>query len=413
MGEATKVITRYMQYRAANKIVNRVIKNLRGEEDKNKGLIWHWQGSGKTLTMIFAANKLYYEKELTNPSIFFIVDRVELEDQLSKEFYSLDIVVPEIIGSIEELKDVLKYDDYRGKRGIFITLIHKFRYEELKELQKEIEEISKQKETIANRKNVIAFVDEGHRTQYGILAIQMKAILKNAFFFALTGTPISKRGRDTFLEFSYPPEEPYLDRYFITNSIKDKFTKKIVYQPRLEKEWHLKKDMLNAFLETELEELPVEIRDNVDEETRKKLNPIKLFLENPRRIELIAEDIATHFKENIDGKFKAMVVTGSRTACELYKRELDKHLPEDYSEIVMTYGRETKPILVESVSDLKARYGGREIDDIRKDTIEKFKGEDFPKILIVTEMLLAGFDAPILQVMYLDKPLKELDCYRL
>lgn len=170
---------------------------------------------------------------------------------------------------------------------------------------------------------------------------------------------------------------------------------------------------MNAFLETELEELPVEIRDNVDEETRKKLNPIKLFLENPRRIELIAEDIATHFKENIDGKFKAMVVTGSRTACELYKRELDKHLPEDYSEIVMTYGRETKPILVESVSDLKARYGGREIDDIRKDTIEKFKGEDFPKILIVTEMLLAGFDAPILQVMYLDKPLKELDCYRL
>lgn len=136
------------------------------------------------------------KKELTNPSIFFIVDRVELEDQLSKEFYSLDIVVPEIIGSIEELKDVLKYDDYRGKRGIFITLIHKFRYEELKELQKEIEEISKQKETIANRKNVIAFVDEGHRTQYGILAIQMKAILKNAFFFALTG-PRYLKGEET------------------------------------------------------------------------------------------------------------------------------------------------------------------------------------------------------------------------
>jgi|Deesub1362B_J571_1020462.scaffolds.fasta_scaffold00696_11 type I restriction enzyme R subunit len=139
-GNATKVVTRYMQYRAAKKIANRVLNNLEGKEEKNKGLIWHWQGSGKTLTMIFAANKLYYMRQLENPTIFFIVDRLELEEQLYKEFYSLDIVEPEIIGSIKELKEVLSYDDYRGKRGIFITLIHKFRPEELRDLQKEIEE---------------------------------------------------------------------------------------------------------------------------------------------------------------------------------------------------------------------------------------------------------------------------------
>ena len=169
MGNATKIIARYMQYRAARKIVSRVSANLRGEDEKNKGLIWHWQGSGKTLTMIFAAHKLYHLKNLENPSIFFIVDRIELEEQLYTEFNSLDIVKPEIIGSIHELRRVLKHDDGKGKRGIMITLIHKFRVEELSELQKELEELSKQKETILTRKNVVAFIDEGHRSQYGTI----------------------------------------------------------------------------------------------------------------------------------------------------------------------------------------------------------------------------------------------------
>ncbi len=405
-GNATKVITRYMQYRAAKKIVNRVLNNLEGKEEKNKGLIWHWQGSGKTLTMIFAANKLYYMRKLENPTIFFIVDRLELEEQLYKEFYSLDIVEPEIIGSIKELKEVLSYDDYRGKRGVFITLIHKFRPEELRDLQKEIEEISKEKETIMNRKNVIAFIDEGHRTQYGLLAAQMKVILKNAFFFALTGTPISKRGRDTYLEFSYPPEENYLDRYFITDSIRDGFTVKIAYQPRLE-DFHLKKDMLETFLEVEFEELSEEVREKVEERVKRRLNPIVLFLENPKRIEVVAKDIAEHFKNNVDGKFKAMVVAASRIACAYYKIALDKYLPKEYSEVVMTYERDDKQSIQECVRETRERYGEKEIEEIRKEIVEKFKEEEFPKILIVTDMLLTGFDAPILQTMYLDKPLKE------
>jgi type I restriction enzyme R subunit len=407
-GEATKVITRYMQYRAANKMVDRVIKNLKGEEKKNKGLVWHWQGSGKTLTMIFAANKLYYTEELENPTIFFIVDRIELESQLYKEFYSLDIVEPEIIGSVDELKKILQFDDYRGKRGVFITLIHKFRPEELKELYKELEEVTRYKETIMNRKNVVAFIDEGHRTQYGLLAAQMKSILENAFFFALTGTPISKKGRDTYLEFSYPPDEVYLDRYFITDSIRDGFTVKIAYQPRLEEKVRLKKDLLEAFLETEFEELPEDVREEIEDKVKKRLSAIKVVLENPQRIKVIAKDIAEHFKENIDGKFKAMVVAGSRKACHIYKQELDRHLPSEYSEIVMTYHvRESDEELAFRVAETRARYGNRDIGEIRKDIVEKFKEETFPKILIVTDMLLTGFDAPILQVMYLDKPLKE------
>ena len=414
-GNATKVISRYMQYRAANKIVNRVIDSLnvgaglKPALAKNKGLIWHWQGSGKTLTMIFAANKLFRSSRLLqNPTIFFIVDRVELEDQLFDEFNALDIVKPEIIGSVSELKELIEHDNYRGKRGIFITLIHKFREEELQELQKEIGAVSETRETLMSRKNVIAFIDEGHRTQYGLLAAQMKVLLKSASFFAFTGTPISKKGRDTYLEFSYPPDEKYLDKYFITDSIKDGFTVKIVYQPRLEKEAHLNKDMLQAFLDSELEEFPEDIKDTIEERIKKRLNAIKLFLENPNRIKIIAEDIASHFKDNIDNRFKAIVVAGSRKACAYYKKELDKYLPEDYSQIIMSYrDRETETVIQDSAAEIKAQSWGKGIDDIRKETIDKFKDEELPKILIVTDMLLAGFDAPELQVMYLDKPLKE------
>ncbi|MCD6100226.1 MAG: HsdR family type I site-specific deoxyribonuclease [Candidatus Marinimicrobia bacterium] len=407
-GEATKVITRYMQYRAANKMVNRVIKNLRGEEKKNKGLVWHWQGSGKTLTMIFAANKLYYAEELENPTIFFIVDRIELEEQLYREFCSLDIVKPEIIGSIEKLMEILRFDDYRGKRGVFITLIHKFRPEELKELYEELGDVTRYKETIMSRKNVVAFIDEGHRTQYGLLAAQMRGILRSAFFFALTGTPISKRGRDTYLEFSYPPDEVYLDKYFITDSIRDGFTVRIAYQPRLEEKVHLKKDLLEAFLGTEFEEIPEGLKEEIEEKVKKRLNAIVVVLENPRRIKVIAEDIVKHFKENVDGRFKAMIVAGSRKACHIYKQELDKFFPVEYSEVVITYkAHESEEELVRGVAETRVRYGDRDIGEIRKSIIEKFKEEEQPKILIVTDMLLTGFDAPILQVMYLDKPLKE------
>ncbi|MBM3710644.1 MAG: HsdR family type I site-specific deoxyribonuclease, partial [Actinobacteria bacterium] len=373
-GEADKIITRYMQYRAANKIVRRIKEKLANRSDRKRGLIWHWQGSGKTFTMIFAANKLYYLKELSNPTVFFIVDRNELETQLNDEFNYLDIVEPEKINSVFELKRVLKHDDYRGKRGIFITLIHKFRPEELADLQDEIEKISKFKETIANRENVIVFIDEGHRTQYGLLAAQMKKIFKSAFFFALTGTPISKTGKDTYLEYAYPPEEIYLDKYFISDSIKDKYTVKIVYQPRLIESVHLNKEMLEEFLKSELEEIPdteeysfdFNYRGKIEEKIKDKLNLINSFLENPERINLVAKDIAEHFKRNIDGKFKALIVAASRKACLTYKNVISKYLPEEYSEIVMTHTVDDSEPLLERVAEIQSRFGTKKVEDINK-----------------------------------------------
>lgn len=407
-GKANKVITRYMQYRSAEKICNRIDRNLTGETEKNRGLIWHWQGSGKTLTMIFAAHKAYHAEQLENPTIFFIVDREELQEQLRNEFNALDITKPEIIDSIQALKEVIKHDEGRGKRGIFVALIHKFRPEELQELQRVLEQQSESRETLLTRRNVIAFVDEGHRTQYGTLAGQMKLVLRGAFFFSFTGTPISIKHRDTYQEFAYPPEERFFDKYFITDSIRDGFTVKIAYQPRLEKEpgIRLKKEMLEAFIEVEFEEIPEEYRKRVEDKVKKKLNKIRVILENEKRIKKIAEDIAEHFKENVDGKFKAMVVAVSRKACIHYKRALDEILPSEYSEVIMTYQRNDVRLIRKYETELRERYKGKEVSDVRKDVIEKFKEEEYPKILIVTDMLLTGFDAPILQVQYLDKPLK-------
>jgi len=408
-GSTTKVITRYMQYRAAEQIYNRVTNYLQGKETKNKGLIWHWQGSGKTLTMIFAANKLYRDPLLENPTIFFIVDREELEIQLYQEFTALDITKPETIDSIHALRTIIKHDENRGKRGIFITLIHKFRPEEFQQLQKELEKLSKTQETIQTRKNVILFIDEAHRTQYGLLAAQMKQILKNASPYAFTGTPLSKPDRYTYGKFSYPPKEPYLDKYFIIDSIEDGFILKIAYQPRLEKEEgiRLKREQLETFLEVEFDEIPEEYREKTEEKIKQKLNTIKVFLENTDRIKLVTQDIAQHFRENIDGKFKALVVAISRLGCVRYKRELDKLLPKEYSEVVMTFNRTDPQEIQDYLKELTARYHGKEIEDIRKEIIDKYKEEDLPKILIVTDMLLTGFDVPILQTMYLDKPLKE------
>jgi len=407
-GDSTKVITRYMQYRAANKIVNRVIESLEpGVEGRKRGLIWHWQGSGKTLTMIFAGLKLFHDRKTENPSIFYIVDRRDLEEQMKQELNALKIPY-DSISSVDEMKEAITHDDYKGKRGILLTLVHKFRPNEMEELTKYIKQLSETSETIRTRKNIVSFIDEGHRTQYGALSAQMKAILGDSFYFAFTGTPISKKGKDTYNEFSYPPDENYLDRYFITDSIKDGFTVKISYKPRLENEVSLNKESLDAFIESEFEEIPEEYRETVESKIGKQLTSAKVVLENPDMIKKVARDIKIHFTDNVEGKFKAMVVAQSRKACVLFKRELDKLLPKEYSEIVMTAGPDEKDKDIAAYyKETIQRFNEQDLGVIRDKIVTDFKEEEYPNILIVTDMLLTGFDAPILQTMYLYKLIKE------
>ncbi|MCX8083219.1 MAG: HsdR family type I site-specific deoxyribonuclease [bacterium] len=404
-GEIKKVIARYMQYRAVNKIYSRVIENLKGKEVKNKGLIWHWQGSGKTLTILFATHKLYCERYLENPTIFIIVDRKELEEQMKEELSSLKLNFSfEVIESVGYLKEIIRYDNFRGKRGVFLTLIHKFRPDE-KFLPDRIPD------SISGRKNIVCFLDEVHRSQYGLLAARMKNTLKSAFYFGFTGTPIAENERNTYNEFGYPlKDEGYLDKYFIDQSQKDNFTLPLVYQTRLE-HLHMKEDDIKLFIEKwEEDEFKgdIDLHPDISEKVRKRLNYINLFLEKDDRIKAICNDISKHFKENIDGKFKGMVVCGSRKACVLYKKYLDLYLPQNYAEVVMSFGLDDKEPIKSFYSEWIKKYPGFPDDEKRvKNIVEKFKNEDYPKILVVTDMLITGFDAPILQVIYLDKLLKK------
>jgi len=411
-GRETKVIARYMQYRAANKIAERVLGRLQGKTDMDRGLIWHWQGSGKTLTMIFAAMKLYWLLE--NPMVFFVVDRVELQNQLFYEnLTKLDLgpeVKPKLIDSIARLRQVLSYNDYRGEPGLFVVTVQKFLPGELDEIEKLLRGVAGSSPgTVMNRADIIVLVDEAHRTQYGVLAEQMMRLLPRANYFAFTGTPVPRKNplKNTFAKFS-PPGELYLDRYFILDSIEDGYTVKIAYQPG-PYDYRLNRELLDEFLESELDELPEDVRERVEQRVGRELDvrKFKVFLENPERVDRIAEYVARHFRENVDGRFKAMVVAASRKACVLYKKALDRYLPPEYSEVVMTFQSQERDELIEDYRrELMDRYRVGDPKDAVQRVIERFRTEDNPRILVVTDMLLTGFDAPALQTMYLDKPLK-------
>lgn len=392
-----KIIARWMQFKATNLIVRRVLE----EREKKLGLIWHWQGSGKTLTMAFASWKLFRNPKLEVPTIFIIVDRRDLQEQLLREEFTPLGIEVEKIGTIRELVKVLKWGgrEREGKRGIFICLIQKFKPEKLKKLHDE-------GEINLERENIVIFTDESHRSQYGVLANVMRGIFKNACIFGFTGTPLTIPERNTFEKFS-PKGELYLDRYGMLDSVGDNFTIPIRYEARLP-ELHLKQEEIDALSEYEdevLEELTPEERRI----WRRKIRPRLALLESPERVEKVCKDIVEYFRKKVEKTpLKVMVACVSRRCCVLFKRELDKHLGPRYSEIVMTYQAKEKFKEVEEYKEeLAKRFGHSDFERINSDIIYKFKNEEFPKIVIVSDMLLTGFDAKNLWVLFLYKPLKD------
>ena len=395
--KSTKIMTRYMQFKASNQIFHRVVNTLQGKEDKKFGLIWHWQGSGKTYTMAFSAWKLFHCPETENPSIFVLVDRRDLEEQIEKDFSFIEVPI-EKVGSIKELIEVLKWGK-EGKRGVFLVTIEKFAQKEFARLEKQGERIE------IGRENVIVLADEVHRTQYGKFATLMRSVFEKAFIFGFTGTPLSRIERNTFQKFC-PKDEFYLDRYSMLDALEDGFTVALCYQPRLP-DYHLKEQQLKEFTKFEEEEIKT-LPSEEQKELRGKIRVIKAFLKKPGRVSSVAKNISEHFKNIVEPtELKAMIVTVDREACVLYKNAIDQLLPSNYSEIVMTFEQNPRGIIKDYLQSLQARYSMGNMKDIHNRIIEDFKTKKEPKILIVTDMLITGFDAPNLWTMYLDKPLKE------
>lgn len=370
-----KKICRCQQYEATNLIYNRVL-----EKKYKSGLIWHTQGSGKTMTMLFTAWKLKREKTLDNPTILLISDRIDLGDQTQGVFESASFPFIEKVSKIDELKELIDNDS----RKILVSTIQKF-------------DARKLKTTKSDKNNIIILIDEGHRSQEGDFGSVLRAVFKNAYLFSFTGTPVEKGNKSTFNTFC-PIEnnklvEKYLHKYSSEDGLRDKVILPVRYNYRYNEVMITKSELDAGYFES---------TESMNDEQKEKFEKEMLKPENVKvlrkRITKVVKDIDEHFKNYIEPNgFKAQIVAPNRAACVIYKEELDKIRPKEESEVVMS--------VMHNEDYLKQYKLSR--SDI-KQIVNKFKKEDTnPKFLIVTDMLLTGFDAPIEKVMYLDKKIKD------
>ena len=371
-----KVVLRQHQTRAVEKVINRV-----HDPDKRRGLIWHTQGSGKTLTMITIASQLLRGGgETEKPTVLMLIDRNELENQLSGNITGYGITTLEVAESKRDLQQILA-SDYRG---LIVSMIHKF------------DDIPA---NINTREGVTVLVDEAHRTTGGDLGNYLMAALPNATYIGFTGTPIDNlaQGKGTFKVFGADDEQGYLDKYAIAESIEDGTTVPLNYalapsDLQVDSET-LNKEFLSLALQEGMSDFE-ELQAIIDRAAN-----LKAIMKAPDRIDNVAAHVAKHFQENVEPMgFKAFLVAVDREACALYKTALDKYLPPEYSEVVYSPYHQ----------DSEAMKAYHRNDDEEKEIRKKFSDKsDQPKILIVTQKLLTGFDAPILYCIYLDKPMRD------
>ena len=365
-----KIVCRYQQFEGTNAIVKRCV-----EGKIKKGLIWHFQGSGKSYLILFAAQKLRHEAALRSPTIVIVDDRVDLEQQITADFLGAEV---ENVAGANSKKELI--DFFRTKqRKILITTIFKF------------DEVDGM---LDDRENIVVLVDEAHRTQEGNLGQKMRMALPNAFFFGLTGTPINTYEHNTFQTFGAPEDAGgYLSRYSFQDSIEDGATLPLNFQTT-PVEMHIDKESLDR----EFAELTDQITDEERNVLVRKTSAEALFT-SPERIRKVCEHIVAHYRERIaPTHLKCQVVVFNRANCVTYKRELDTLLgTTDATAVVMDCN-----------NDKKGEYADYKLTaDQQNRLLDRFRDRLDPlKFVIVTSKLLTGFDAPILQCMYLDKPMK-------
>jgi len=381
-GKIVKKVARYQQLRAANKIVNRVT-----ESDLKQGVIWHTQGSGKSLTMLYTAYKLRNSDKLQDPTIYIVVDRKDLREQIGGTFDDCEFPNARPVYNIGDLKYIID----KAPAGVFITTVQKFR--ELGDRQD-------------RRDNIIILIDEAHRTQYGGFQIELQNVLPNARRFAFTGTPIPKTHKEFGVKTDQGTYEHYLDKYGIQDAIKDGATKPIRYTfgPQ---EWFLDKDKLKEGYD----EITADLTEDQKRLVEKRVQPWKVFLKHPDRIELLARDIATDFREGVEPQgYKAQIVACDKEACVLYYDELLNYFDRSEITIIFSTGNYDEGEKYELFKDHHKE------DKERRRLISQFKRRITPeeqregnnlKVIIVCNMLLTGFDAPIEQTMYLDSPIRD------
>ena len=364
-----KMVARYQQYRAVRKALERIDK--RGQREANGGVVWHTQGSGKSLTMLFLALKLRRLKN--DPTLVLVTDRRALNRQIHSTFERCDFPNPKRAKSIEDLHERLSYD--AGET--ITTLIHKFQTTDDED----------EFPVLSRSENVYVMADEAHRTQDKELANNMRTALPHAFYIGFTGTPIEKDEVNTRRTFGN-----YIDTYTIDQSLEDGTTVEILYQGRLA-DIHLEGETLDRLFDRVFSDKTEEEKAEI----QKRYAKTQDLAEAQPRIDRVALDIIEHFENEVPSPFKGMVVTTSKQAAVRYKETLDK-LGGPESRVIVSKGHNDPEHIKKWTPD----------DSDKSDYKESFvdpNGE--VELLIVCDMLLTGFDAPVAQVMYLDKPLRE------
>jgi type I restriction enzyme, R subunit len=378
-GRLIKKVARYQQYRAVNKVIER-LKNGNTRKEKS-GVVWHTQGSGKSLTMVMLAVKMRRDPELQQYKLVFVTDRTQLDSQLSTTFRDAQNETVYNAGSVAELRALLKKDS----SDIVTAMVQKFQEAEQESASGDPERAF----TDLNPSDkIIVLADEAHRTQFGGLAMTINAALPNAPKIGFTGTPLLKTQK---MDQAFGG---YIDQYKINEAVEDGATVRIIYEGR-----QVQSDVVGDSLDALFEEYFKDKSDEEKREIKKKYGVERAIREAPARIRWVCVDLLKHYREKIQPNgFKAMIVVGSRHAATVFKKTLDE-LEAPPSEVIIS-GSHNDPAYLTQYTD-KTR---------QKQVIKNFTkpmDEDPTAFLIVKDMLLTGFDAPIAQVMYIDRSLKD------
>lgn len=382
-----KKIARYQQYFAIKKIMQR-IKNI--ENDKRKGgVIWHTQGSGKSLTMVMLAQAIAMDTEnIPNPKIILVTDRIDLDEQITGTFRKCNKKV-ENASTGQKLIELLE----SKSDAVVTTVINKF-----------VAAIKKIKQPF-DSPNIFVLVDEGHRTQYGDFNIQMQKTLPNACFIAMTGTPLMKREKNTADKFG-----GIIDIYPVDKAVKDKAVVPILYEGR-----YATQEVNERPIDTYFTMVSEPLNELQRADLKKKFSRAEHLNVAEQKVYAIAWDISLHYRDNWQGTgFKGQLVCQSKEAAIKYKNYLDE-IDIVSSEVVISPPdeREGEDTAYEESSDIVKRFWKRMMDEhgdskkYVKNLVSRFKYQDHPEIIIVVDMLITGFDAPINTVMYLTRKLKE------
>jgi type I restriction enzyme R subunit len=385
-----KKIARYQQYFAVKNTLQRV-KEVSKEGVRKGGVIWHTQGSGKSLTMVMIAKSLALDSDISNPRFILVTDRINLDNQIKMVFRSCGYSKDEIIqaNSGNHLYKML----YENKAHVITTVIDKF-----------ATALSKKKKEITSN-NIFVLVDESHRSQYGIANATMRKLLPNASYIGFTGTPLMKKEKNTAMKFG-----GFIDKYTINQAVNDGAVVPLLYEGR-----HAIQDVNKAPIDTWFERVSEPLSKYQKGDLKKKYSRADQLNSAEQKIREVAYDISKHYQENWQGtQFKAQLATSRKSDAIKFKKFLDE-IGKVSSEVLISSPdtreghddiyNESKEEVQKFWKGIIQKYGNEK--DYNENLKNAFKNSDHPEIIIVVDKLLTGFDAPRNTVLYISKNLKE------